>query len=296
MRIGKYYVHIRIRHKKAWKIVIFWAILLKLFTCMPFPPTRMVNATVSGVIPCDMVWAGQVFIAGDVLIPKPFKVEVEPGTRVLFMVQDSESAGTARRGNLTHENDTTATDGYEKEHASLMGTIIANGATFTSASPIPAYADWSELVLFNGSVLNNSVVEYSRGGVILLEGNITVVDTISRYALWNCFEDRVGVDFRNIVAHHCWHRCLAVMTNGTTSLDKGEFYECYEGMYLEGTLANATDILVHKSCVPLSVKRTEYKEIKLYNHFLSDKPTAEGGVFGHRLIYPSCPESSGASG
>jgi hypothetical protein len=293
--IGRYHIGIRVRHKKAWKVFLFWMLVLKLFTYVPFFPARLVNATVSGVLPRDMIWAENVYIAGDVLIPKPFKVEVEPGTRVVFLVQDREASGRAKGDGMVSENDTTATDGYERTHASLMGTIIASGATFTSGAGEPGYADWSELVLFNGSVLNDSVVEYSRGGVILLEGNITVVDSISRYALWNCFEDRTGVTVQNSVAHHCWHRCFAVLTNASTAIEGGEFYECYEGLYLAGPLTNAAGIMVHKSCIPLSVEQTEHKEIMLFNKFMKTKPTAEGGVFEGRLIYPSCPESASSS-
>jgi len=296
VRIGKHYFHVRIRHKKELKIFLFWMIVLKLVTFLPPQPPRLVNITVSGVIPYDTVWAEKVYISGDVLVPKPFRVFVEPGTRVEFLVQDDQASGTARHGRLAGGNDTTATDEYERSHSSLTGTIIAHGATFTSASLEPGYADWSELLLFNGSVLNGSVVEYSRGGVILLEGNITVVNTISRYALWNCFEDRAGSTMEDDVAHHCWHSCIAVMTNGTTSIEAGEYYECYEGMYLAGSLKDVRDIMVHNSCIPLSVQSKGDKAIMLYNRFLSDKPQAEGGVFEGRLIYPSCPESAGASG
>jgi hypothetical protein len=290
VRIGRHYVRIRVKHKKAWKIFLLCMLALKLVTFLPQDPPVLANATVSGPIPYDMVWAGTIRVSGDVLIPKPFKVVVEPGTRVEFLVQDDRRSGKAAADDLTSVNDTTATDLYEETHASLTGTIVANGALFTSAATVPGYADWSSLNLFNGSVLNDSVVEYTRGGVVFLGSNVTLVDTISRYSLWNCFEDRAGITFENAVAHHCWHRCLAVMTNGTTSVDGGEFYECYQGVYLAGSLKSHGGILVHKSCIPLQVEWKGDKEIMLNNRFIREGPTAEGGVFEGRLIYPSCPE------
>jgi len=274
--------------------VLFWMIIMKLLTLVPYSPARVANATVSGVIPQDMVWSGNIYVAGDVLVPPPFRIEIEPGTRVIFLVQDRESAGVVGRDDLTHENDTTATDFYERTHASLTGTIIASNVTFTSGAEEPGYADWSGLVLFNGSVLNDSVVEYSKRGVVLLGRNVSVVDTTSRYALWNCFEDRAGGVLRGSVAHHCWHSCVSVLANGTR-LEELTAYECYQGLYLGGSLLNITGVLVSKSCTPLKTERGGAEKIVLSNRFLKAKPTAEGGVFEGRLIYPSCPESSGAS-
>jgi len=42
-----------------------------------------------GVIKKDAVWAGEVLVAGDVLVPEGVTLTIEPGTKVMFAVSDS---------------------------------------------------------------------------------------------------------------------------------------------------------------------------------------------------------------
>lgn len=259
----------------------FW-----LFTSRQLPPVRVANATVSGVMARHAVWSGTIRVAGDVVVPPQFLLRIEPGTRVEFLVQDDQSAGPAMGGvvpgNIT---DPTASGSYARTHSSLSARIVATNVTFTSAAAEPGYADWSELVLYNGSRLGGSTVEYTRGGVVLMGSNVTLTGVESQYALWNCLEDRGGGRVLDCDFHHCWHSC--VDSRGNLTMVGSTLQECREGVRLGAEPRELRSNLVIKVCEPLVSGNLS---VELGRGLLYvDKPVeSEGGTYGGRLVYPVC--------
>jgi len=85
------------------------------------------------------------------------------------------------------------TEEYAKTHVEIVGRIIAVGTSdnmikFTSDSPTPNYADWSEIRLYPDSRIEYSIIEYSgRAGIgwqgppLPKNANISVSNNIIRH-------------------------------------------------------------------------------------------------------------------
>lgn len=75
-------------HLTSNSYLLYGLLCLLLAGCLPTPKT-----TVSGVLHGDLVWQGEVFVAGDVVLEEDVNLTILPGTRVLFMSPEAGAAG-----------------------------------------------------------------------------------------------------------------------------------------------------------------------------------------------------------
>lgn len=263
-----------------------FSLIVVLTVCHITPPVEMHNAEVSGILPFDVVWSGVIFVDGDIFVPSLFTLTIKSGTKVFFRVQDVEGLGSGISNEIAiNASDPTATDEYEKTHSSLTAKIIANGTLFTSAAKDPSYADWSSLNLLDGSKIEGSTVEYTRNGVILI-GNVTIINTTSHHALWNCFEDQGVAVIVNSTAHHCWHSCIFLNGNNITTIRENELYECNIGIRFNNVSAFVSKNAMAQTCKPFYGPRGDVQLSS--NNVNIAGPDSFGGTYRDRLIYPSC--------
>jgi parallel beta-helix repeat protein len=161
----------------------------------PTDTTDSAKITTSGHIISDETWSGTVHITGEIFIDEGVKVNILPGTIILFAAhQDDQHFGTgtiAMDEWIAKCNDPTANVEYYETHIAIRGTIIARGTpeqmiTFTSDSPAPDGGDWIHLHLGYGSVIEYCIIEYSNGGLDVQPGtgdSIVISNNIIRHNL-----------------------------------------------------------------------------------------------------------------
>lgn len=137
-----------------------------------FIPQTKADTTVSGWQLRAATWRGTIRVTGDVLVLPWLTLTIEPGTRVLFE-KKPDVPGTDwtefADAYIKDHDDQTGREGYGQSHYDLAAKMIALGTTeqpivFTSAQAQPEYADWDQLVLFNGSRLYQVEVSYAHNG------------------------------------------------------------------------------------------------------------------------------------
>ena len=126
------------------------------------------------VINGTMTWSGTIVIAGDVTVESEGRLEIEPGTEVLF-----EPATDLSKG------------GDDKTRTELIvrGTVIARGMAgkrivFSSRSVSPRMGDWYGLTfmhLKSGSILDYCVIEYAYTGITIKNSSMIVSNSEVRY-------------------------------------------------------------------------------------------------------------------
>jgi len=123
---------------------------------------------------------------------------IMPGTTILISAgSDDQEMGNALSGNWQPDTmGSLYTEDYAKTHIEIVGRIVAMGEPdrlirFTSNSPTPTYADWSEIRLYPGSKIDYSVVEYSgRAGIAwqshtdVQDANITISNSVIQHVFW----------------------------------------------------------------------------------------------------------------
>ena len=114
---------------------------------------------VSGTITRDTHWVGDIYVNGDVIVPKGVILSIESGSRILFKPKTD----------VLHS-------GVDKERAEIVvrGILLARGnsarspITFTSEAANAQMNDWYGIIiknLYDKSVLQNCVVEFSYKGI-----------------------------------------------------------------------------------------------------------------------------------
>ena len=267
--------------KKNKLNLIKWSLLVLfflLFTSKYAPIIERVNGTFSGVINANMNWSGTVYISGDVVVPPSFTIWISPNTKVLFLNQDDER-NTEGKTSLLNASDPTESKEYEITHASLSAKIIGNHVLFTSAEETKEYADWSELTLFAGSILNNSIVEYSRGGVVT-KGDVYLENVTSRFALWNCFEVDGGI-INKSRAVSCWNHCFLIQSNSTIVDSGGNNCNIGFGIYANASFSN---LFILNSCNNFTGDFIYYENYKAAS-LISGANASGEGWYGGRVIY-----------
>jgi len=126
------------------------------------------------VINSTMTWSGTIVIAGDVTVESDGRLEIEPGTEILF------EPGT----DLSKEGD-------DKTRSELIvrGTVIARGMpgkriVFSSRGASPRMGDWYGLTFMHlktGSILDYCVVEYAYTGITIKNSTMIVSNCEIRY-------------------------------------------------------------------------------------------------------------------
>ncbi len=126
------------------------------------------------VIKGNSRWSGTIIIAGDIIIEKGSRLEIEPGTNILFEAgKDLQKSG----------------DDKTRCELIVKGTLIARGLpgkriTFSSKAPMPRMGDWYGLRFLHlktGSIIEYCVVEYAYNGISIKNSTMLVSNCEIRY-------------------------------------------------------------------------------------------------------------------
>ncbi|HBY74004.1 MAG TPA: hypothetical protein DEG44_04965 [Candidatus Kerfeldbacteria bacterium] len=197
-------------------------------------PAVVETGTLGGFIVRPQQLSGTITVVSDVYAAPWATLTFLPGTRVEFErgedVVDSQWNKSADEYIIDH-NDPTGREGYKKSHYALYGTVFAQGTAaqpivFTSAQAKPDYADWDELILLRGSILDHVEVAYTHNGVNINSSDVRVMNSVIHDALWSCVDI---FSTNNIVAYneiyHCWHQAIGVKTVGENTINNNTIHD-----------------------------------------------------------------------
>jgi len=183
--------------------------------------------TISGHITKDETWSGTVHITGDIVIDPGVTLTILPGTKVLFAAgSDDQHTGVEVIEYYEGKLDPSSTLDYSQSHISIDvhpgGKIIAQGTlenpiTFTSDSSKPNYADWEQIYLRSGSVVEYSIVEYGRGG-INADGDVTVSHNTFKNIFWVAIVTRGSPIVTHNEISSCGHGGIEAWGKGATPI------------------------------------------------------------------------------
>lgn len=181
--------------------------------------------TISGHITKDETWSGTVRITGDIVIDPGVTLTILLGTKVLFAAgSDDQHTGVEVIEYYEGKLDPSSTLDYSQSHISIDvhpgGKIIARGTlenpiTFTSDSSKPNYADWEQIYLRSGSVVEYSIAEYGRGGIIA-DGDVTVSHNTFRNIFWVAIVTRGSPTVTHNEISSCGHGGIEAWGKGAT--------------------------------------------------------------------------------
>src|SRR3989344_2723069 len=204
-------------------------LMLAIFTCsisfLIFFPAEIEDKTVSGLQLRSQKWSGTIKIDGDVIFPPLFTLTILPGTKIYFdklsgiNISDTEW-GIHADDFIKEKNDPTGRKGYKEAHFGIYGKIIAVGTkempiVFTSSQKIPEYADWDELMVFEGSRFEYANISYSHNGINIAGKNVVIKNSIIQNSLWSCIDVySSGNLIENNEIFHCWHQVIGAKREG----------------------------------------------------------------------------------
>lgn len=162
---------------------------------------------------------------GDIVIDPGVTLTILLGTKVLFAAgSDDQHTGVEVIEYYEGKLDPSSTLDYSQSHISIDvhpgGKIIARGTlenpiTFTSDSSKPNYADWEQIYLRSGSVVEYSIVEYGRGGIIA-DGDVTVSHNTFRNIFWVAIVTRGSPTVTHNEISSCGHGGIEAWGKGAT--------------------------------------------------------------------------------
>ncbi len=271
---------------------VLLSVLLIGFTIFYFLyPTKIADTSRSGLELRSQIWSGVIHITSDIIFPPWTTLTILPGTKILFEKNPDipDTPWTKYADDfITKHNDPTGRVGYNQSHFDIYAKIIARGTAeapiiFTSAQVKPEYADWDQLVLRGGSVLDHVDVSYAHNGINVDGDNATITNSRSRDSLWSCidifsFNNRV----ENNEVYHCWHQAIGYKGNGPNLIKNNFLHDAQLGINCENG-ANPTIENNHLEAAPLNPDCGEGN-----NNTNVDRPRdVAGGTYGGKLIYPS---------
>jgi TonB family protein len=114
---------------------------------------------ISGEISQNVNWRGDIYINGDIVIPRGITLSVEGGSRILFKPQtDAQNSGKdPQRAELIVSGILQIRDGNAQ-----------NKVVFTSESTNPQMNDWYGIVIKNlndKSIIENTIIEFGYKGI-----------------------------------------------------------------------------------------------------------------------------------
>ncbi len=236
-------------------------------------------------------WSGEVRITKDVFFMPWATLTIEPGTRVLFEKLPDIPATpwtTYADAYIKDHNDPTGHTGYNQSHFEITAHVNAVGTTeqpimFTSAQQKPEYADWDQLVLLSGSILDHVEVAYTHNGINVEGDNIKINNTVSHEALWSCidsFGDNITIE--NSEAYNCWHQAIGTKNPKKVVLRNNYIHDVQVGVNCEDD--------AHPSISNNRIERAGVSEscpIGEWNRVIEGTPNTAGGTYNGKLIYPS---------
>lgn len=279
------------------KKVLLWilsgfVLIVVILLVLSLLPSKISNINVAGYQFRPQIWSGKITVAGDVIFVPWVKLTVEPGTRVEFE-KGQEITGTTwtkwADAYIKDHNDPTGREGYNESHYEITGKVIAKGTTqqpivFTSPQLAPEYADWDQLVLLSGSILDNIELSFAHNG-INIEGNNTVVKNSTIHdSLWSCIDVYGGNNtIENNTINHCWHQAVGVKKVKQSNIIKNN--RIGNAQLSVNCELGATPIIENNTikAAPLNPDCGDGTG----NKILDTPRDTTGGTYNGKLIYPS---------
>lgn len=249
------------------------------------------DKSISGIRIRSELWRGTITVTDDVFALPWVTLTLDPGTQVRFE-KKPDVVGTDwtkyADAYITDHNDPTGKAGYGRTHFSIWGKVIARGTAdepivLTSAQETPDYADWDQLILRSGSILDNVEVAYAHNGVNIDGKGVTIRNSKIHDSLWSCIDIfSTGTTIENNEIYHCWHQAVGVKVTGPNTISGNRIHDAQLSVNCE----NGADPIITKNAIaaaplnqecPASNDNTEVPGI----------PDTAGGTYGGRLIYPS---------
>lgn len=276
------------------------ALLLGVLVWFFSPPQKVADTAVSGMKFRSQVWSGTVRITGDVLFLPTRTLTIKPGTRVLFEKgNDLPNTPWTKFADayIKDHDDPTGRGGYGKSHFDLYGKILARGLperpiVFSSGQADPEYADWDQLVLASGSVLDYVEVAYAHNGVNINGRNIRVTNSAIHDSLWSCVDIfSFGTTLENNDIFHCWHQAIGIKTRSASlqinTIQNNSIHDAWLGLNCEGS---ATPVVTKNTFAGASVDQNCFAKdpgLRANNSIEERQADVPGGTYGGRLIYPA---------
>lgn len=255
-------------------------------------PLNKENTKVVGLQFRPQRWSGKITIAGDVIFMPWLTLVVDPGTRIEFEKgADIEGTDWTKWADsfIKDHNDPTGRKGYNKSHYEITGKIIAIGTPkepiiFTSSQEHPEYADWDELVLLNGSVLDNIELAYAHNGINIQGKNVIVEKSRIHDSLWSCVDIFSGGNIiKDNEIYHCWHQAIGIKkVKGSNIIKNNSIHDSQLSVNCE---LGATPIIEGNNikAAPLN----QDCGAGLNNSVIEETPDVPGGTYQGQLIYPA---------
>lgn len=220
-------------------------------TSAPTPETTVPSEiSRSGWITEDETWSGIVHITGDVWVDAEITLTILPGTTIMFAAhQDDQHNGFAVPLDewIARHDDPTWTLEWAQSHCKLdvYGTLIARGTpddmiVFTSDSLTPDGGDWLHVHIGNGSFVEFCVIEYSRGGLDVMEGtgdSVKISNNIIRHNFWTALTIHTGSSptvTYNEIYDSGGHQGIAVIGEGSAPyIAYNNIRECKGGINIQ---------------------------------------------------------------
>ena len=216
----------------------------------------------SGEITSDEIWSGEIYITGDIFVTEGVTLTILPGTKVIFSAHsDDQHIGNEVPLDewIARHDDPTWTLEYSQSHCCLsVSKLIARGTAdemiiFTSDSENPDGADWEQIHMGPGSIVEYCIAEYARGALDVAENtgdSVLISNNILRHNLWTALTIHKGslsTVINNTIYDSGGHQGIAVEDDAI--IENNEIKNCKAGIITSGinpTLKN--NILIDNDC------------------------------------------------
>jgi len=279
-------------------MILLIALLICFFVMINLPPKEMTDSSISGFQFRSQTWSGNIRITEDTTFLPWTTLTVLPGTKVLFerTNQDNMNQDNINETDWTEwaddfiksHNDPTGKKGYLRTHYFLYGKINATGTEdatiiFTSAQSMPEYADWDQLILIDGSILDNVEVSFSHNGVNVNGNNLYIGNSKIHDSLWSCVDIfSTGNTIENNEIYHCWHQGIGVKVKGPNTIKNNYVHDSQLSVNCENN-ANPTIEDSRFVAAPLSPGCKQASN----NTNIERSRNVKGGTYDGILIYPA---------
>lgn len=286
--------------KKIFFLLIALGLMIaSIIGVLAFLPAKISNAKVSGFHLRPEHWSGTITIVGDTSFAPWVTLTIAPGTKILFE-KNPDRADTDwtkfADAYIKDHHDPTGRIGYNQSHFDLVARIKAIGTKqqpimFSSAQTKPEYADWDQLVLFGGSVLDYVEVAYAHNGVYvgndaaLFSGGkvVAISNSTIHDSLWSCIDIwSADATIKNNTVYHCWHQAIGVKGNGLNRIEGNTIHDAQLSINCESG-AKPTLIGNRFEAAPMSADCPAGDN----NRIIGRPADTPGGTYSGKLIYPS---------
>lgn len=266
---------------------------------LAFFPTSLTNASISGFHLRPAHWSGTITVVGDAWFAPWVALTIEPGTRILFGknpdIPNTDWTEFADAYIKDH-HDPTGHTGYNDSHFDLAARINAVGTkerpiVFTSAQAKPEYADWDQLVVLGGTILDHVELAYAHNGIYVGTAGIpfighkqvTITNSTFHDSLWSCIDVWSStVRITNNEVYHCWHQGIGVKKVSTILIKDNFIHDAQLSINCEEG-ARPTITHNHFAAAPRNPDCPTGSD----NQDIGRVADTSGGTYQGKVIYPS---------